>query len=63
MTSSGQIRAAHEICGLEVHHAKLSYQDEEYLREVFWDLFLQRIIVLGMRGSDTVATICRHFVL
>ena len=37
---------------LEVHHAKLPYQDEEYLREVFWDLFLQRIIVLGMNSAN-----------
>ena len=37
---------------LEVHHAKLSYQDAEYLREVFWDLFLQRIIVLGMNSAN-----------
>ena len=37
---------------IEVHHAKLSYQDAEYFREVFWDLFLQRIIVLGMNDAN-----------
>lgn len=35
-----------------VHYAKLSHQDAEYLREVFWDLFLQRVIVLGKNSAN-----------
>lgn len=34
------------------HQRRLSPPDSEFVREVFWDLFLQRIITLGINDSN-----------
>lgn len=34
------------------HHAQLTANDQELVREVFWDLFRQGVITLGLNGSN-----------
>jgi len=40
-----------QMIGQEIQNFSFSKQDDNYFQEVFWDLFLQRIITLGMEND------------